>query len=151
MLLTRSELPLRWVHDPRLPLDCQRLLDAQLQPGMRPQLQLSWQGAGRAAPRARVGAQPSSAPVRVGAADVQRTLAGSDAEPSANLADPFHAPLSPLDERAEAMEALTAGSRVQARFGVGNEYFWGRIKSVNVDGTFDVQYDNGTRLTGCSR
>ncbi len=54
------------------------------------------------------------------------------------------------DDGADA-EAIEVGARVEARFRGGKHFFSGKVRQVNRDGSYDVQYDLGDVESGVPR
>ena len=55
------------------------------------------------------------------------------------------------DTEEAALEAIAAGARVEARFRGGKHFFHGKIRRVNRDGSYDLQYDLGDVESGVPR
>lgn len=55
----------------------------------------------------------------------------------------------------EEAKIFAAGSRIEAQFGGGDDWFAGRVRKVNRNGSFDIDYDDGDEernvTVGCMR
>jgi hypothetical protein len=51
------------------------------------------------------------------------------------------------DSGKKKKEAFTLGQKIEARYD-GGDFFDGKVKKVNSDGTYDIQYDDGDEEKG---